>query len=555
MEKRTLIAILLMAAVLAISQYFLVPTPPKEGGGKAAAPGEAPPSPPASSGAAEPGAAGAGAPVAPVREPALQAFAAPGDGTVRVETPLYEVTFDRRGGVVTHAALKRYPSFVESSPVQLVPPGLAFFQRTIRAGDRALDLTSVEFQTATGEVLVGERPDSLVLTGATPDGASIVQTYVFDPATYTVGYRIDADGAAPEGAELVTRLGPWLRSNEKSLKEDIGNFAAVARVGEEVHSVKGSNEKEPPETFEGSASWAGVKSKYFLAALIADGEPFDRVAIAPVPGDSLPGVEVAVSLPLERGRAEYRLYLGPQDYRSLAAAGAGLEDVNQYGWSWIRWLVQPVAHVMLRILLWMHGYIHNYGVVLIIFGVVIRLLMWPLTQKSFESMARMQAIQPEINRLRERYKNDPQKMQQELMRLYRERGVNPLGGCLPNLLPLPVLFALFFVFQGTIEFRGAPFVGWIHDLSRPDPYYVLPVLMGLLMFVQQKLTATAAMADNPQMKMMTYFMPPFLTFIFLTLASGLVLYYTVSQVLTLVQQLLLKRKVEAGAAAAAPSGG
>jgi YidC/Oxa1 family membrane protein insertase len=549
MEKRTLIAILLMAAVLAISQYFLVPTPPKEGKGKGAAPAEraAPaPAPP-----------GAGVPETTGRETALQAFAAPGGGTVRVETPLYELTLDRRGGVVTHAALKRYPSFVESAAVQLVPPGLAFFQRTIRAGDRALDLTSVEFQPATGDLRISERPDSLVLIGPTPDGASIVQTYVFDPTTYTVGYRIDADGAAPEGAELVTRLGPWLRSNEKSLKEDIGNFAAVVRVGEEVHTVKGSteNEKDLPETFEGSASWAGVKSKYFLAALIADGEAFDRVSIGPVPGDTLPGVEVAVGLPLERGRAGYRLYLGPQDYRSLAAAGAGLEDVNQYGWSWIRWLVQPVAHVMLRILLWMHGYIHNYGVVLIIFGVAIRLLMWPLTQKSFESMQRMQAIQPEINRLRERYKNDPQKMQQELMRLYRERGVNPLGGCLPNLLPLPVLFALFFVFQGTIEFRGAPFVGWIHDLSRPDPYYVLPVLMGVLMFVQQKLTTTAATADNPQMKMMTYFMPAFLTFIFLNLASGLVLYYTVSQVLTLVQQLLLKRKLEARGTAAASSSG
>jgi YidC/Oxa1 family membrane protein insertase len=181
--------------------------------------------------------------------------------------------------------------------------------------------------------------------------------------------------------------------------------------------------------------------------------------------------------------------------------------------------------------------------------------MWPLTQKSFESMQRMQSVQPEINRLRDRYKNDPQRMQQELMRLYKERGVNPLGGCLPNLLPLPVLFALFFVFQGTIEFRGAPFAGWVQDLSRPDPFYVLPLLMGLTMFVQQKLTVSpAAMAGNPQMKMMTYFMPAFLTFVFLNLASGLVLYYTVSQVLTIVQQVLLKRRMEAGEdAAAAPS--
>ena len=152
-----------------------------------------------------------------------------------------------------------------------------------------------------------------------------------------------------------------------------------------------------------------------------------------------------------------------------------------------------------------------------------------------------------MNRLRDRYKNDPQRMQQEVMRLYRERGVNPLGGCLPNLLPLPVLFALFFVFQNTIEFRGAPFALWIQDLSRPDPYYVLPILMGVTMFIQQKLSSTAQ-ADNPQMKMMLYFMPAFLTFIFLNLAAGLVLYYTVSNVLTFVQQLMLRRKLEPAAA-------
>jgi YidC/Oxa1 family membrane protein insertase len=321
-----------------------------------------------------------------------------------------------------------------------------------------------------------------------------------------------------------------------------------------VHTLKAGSDDLPVE-FQGSANWAGLKSKYFVAALISQKEPFDRVRISAVQGDSLPGLDVAVGLPLAGGRAGYRLYLGPQEYRGLAAAGEGFEDVNQYGWSWIRWLVQPVGHVILRFLLWMHQYVHNYGVVLIIFGVLVRLVMWPLTQKSFESMQRMQGIQPEINKMRERYKNDPQRMQQELMRLYKERGVNPLGGCLPNLLPLPVLFALFVVVQGTIEFRGAPFVGWIHDLSRPDPFYVLPVLMGATMFLQQKLTVSpAAMADNPQMKMMTYFMPVFLTFVFLNLASGLVLYYTVSQVLTIVQQVLLKRRMQERDAAAAPGG-
>jgi YidC/Oxa1 family membrane protein insertase len=545
MEKRTLLAIVLMAVVLALSQYFLVPKhPPQE--------------PTAADSSAAPA-----APAGPVAQPSsaaappagLAAYAAPGNGTVTVQTPLYELTLDRLGGVISRVALKHYPSFVdEGSPVQLVPPGLAFFQRSIRRPGQALDLTSVQFEADRPALTVTDRRDSLILTGRTPQGGAIVQTYVFDPATYALDFRLEADGAAAPGAELVTHLAPHLRSNEKSLKEDVGNFAAVVRVSGEVHTLKASHADDLPVEYKGSSNWAGLKSKYFVATLISQDEAFDAVRVDAVAGDSLPGMDVTVSQPLAGQRAGQRIYLGPQEYRGLAAAGAGLEDVNQYGWSWIRWLVQPVGHVIMKILLWMHQYVHNYGVVLIIFGVLVRLLMWPLTQKSFESMQRMQSVQPEINRLRERYKNDPQRMQQELMRLYKERGVNPLGGCLPNLLPLPVLFALFFVFQGTIEFRGAPFVGWIQDLSRPDPFYVLPVLMGLTMFIQQKLTVSpAAMADNPQMKMMTYFMPVFLTFVFLNLAAGLVLYYTVSQVLTIVQQVLLKRRMEAREAAVASS--
>jgi YidC/Oxa1 family membrane protein insertase len=181
--------------------------------------------------------------------------------------------------------------------------------------------------------------------------------------------------------------------------------------------------------------------------------------------------------------------------------------------------------------------------VLVVFGVLVRLVMWPLTTKSFRSIQAMQKIQPEIQRLRERYKNDPQKMQQETMRLYREKKVNPLGGCLPNLIPMPILFALFFVFQGTIEFRGQPFL-WLPDLSQPDPWYVLPVLMGLTMFISSKLTQT-----DPKMAAMTYVMPVVLTFVFLNLAAGLVLYYTVSNVLTFVQQWMLRREANVEATA------
>jgi YidC/Oxa1 family membrane protein insertase len=186
-------------------------------------------------------------------------------------------------------------------------------------------------------------------------------------------------------------------------------------------------------------------------------------------------------------------------------------------------------------MLWLHRFVPDYGLVLILFGVLVRLAMWPLTTKSFRSIQAMQKIQPEILRLRERYKSDPQRMQQETMKLYREKKVNPLGGCLPNLIPMPILFALFFVFQSTIEFRGQAFL-WLPDLSQPDPWYILPILMGLTMFISSKMVQT-----DPKMAAMTYAMPVVLTFVFLNLAAGLVLYYTVSNVLTFIQQWMLRR--------------
>ena len=508
MEKRAILAFVLMALVLVVSQYLLTPrTRPQPQ--EEAEPGavEAPSAPPV---------------IAPrevrARPDSGDFFAAPGGETVHVSTPLYRLEIDPAGGVVTSVYLERYQSYLDSLPVELVRPGAAFLQRELRVGTDRLPLTDVAFQPSAASVDVAAS-DSLILT-ATAGGRPIRQVYVFDAETYELGYRFEVGGLTASDAILETHLGPELRASEPDPKAERANHAVVVRVDGEVHTLK-VDDVEEPVRFAGAVSWGGIKSKYFLAAILADERPLSAVAITPLAADTTRGADVAVfTSPLDAGRTSYRVFLGPQEFRSLSGAGAALEDVNQYGWSWIRWMIQPFAHFIIRVLLWMHQYVPNYGVVLIIFGVLVRLLMWPLTQKSFESMQRMQTLQPEMNRLRDRYKNDPQRMQQEVMRLYRERGVNPLGGCLPNLLPLPVLFALFFVFQNTIEFRGAPFALWIQDLSRPDPYYVLPILMGVTMFIQQKLSSTAQ-ADNPQMKMMLYFMPAFLTFIFLNLAAGL----------------------------------
>ncbi|MBA2564633.1 MAG: membrane protein insertase YidC [Gemmatimonadetes bacterium] len=567
MEKRTILAFVLMALVLVVSQYFLMPPKPPPGaagervgaarppadGGKASAGGDLR-APTAEAGAGDSGPGGWGDTGS--GRPGLAAgsaggaFAAPAGPSIQIETPLYAMTLSRHGGVVSRIFLRKHASYVDSLSVQLVPPGQGYFQRALRVGGREVDLTSVLFEGGPDTLRVAGGGDTLVLAATVAGAGALRQIFRFDDASYVVAYRLEG-GPEIRDAELDTRIGPRLRSTEKNLEEDMGSFAAVARVEQEVHTLKPGDVASAPASLAGPASWAGIKSKYFLGAMVSDEQPFAGVTISDVPGDTTAGLALSARMPLSAGRASYRMYLGPQEFRRLTAVGSGLEDVNQYGWSWVRWMIQPFAHGIIRVLLWMHRYVPNYGVVLIIFGILVRLLMWPLSQKSFESMLKMQAVQPDVQRLRDRYKTDPAKMQSEMMRLYKERGVNPLGGCLPNLLPLPILFALFFVFQNTIEFRGAPFALWINDLSRPDPLYVLPILMGATMFIQQKLTATGT-ADNPQMKMMMYVMPAVLTFVFLNLASGLVLYYTVSNVLTFLQQLLLKRQ-SSGAAAPVPA--
>ena len=201
--------------------------------------------------------------------------------------------------------------------------------------------------------------------------------------------------------------------------------------------------------------------------------------------------------------------------------------MNPYGWPGFRTLIRPVAVGVRWLLVWMHEHLHlAYGLVLVFFGVMVRILLWPLNQKAMRANMQLQAVQPLMKDIQERYKSDPQKLQQEMFKLYKEYNVNPLGGCWPMLLPMPVLFALFFVFQNTIELRGASFM-WLPDLSRPDPLYIIPVVMGLSMWGLSKV-GQIGMEPNPQMKMMLYVMPIMMTFLFLNFASGLNLYYAVS---------------------------
>lgn len=471
----------------------------------------------------------------------------PAPAAVVVETPLYRALIDPAGGAIRQIELLSYRSFTDSGPVALVPPGAAFLNRTAELGETRVALGDLLFAPSAPAIRLaaGDSARTLVLRHEA-GGREIVQSYRFTPADYVIDYTL-ALGALQDGV-LVTGIGPRLESNEKKPREDYAQLRAVVRLDGEIitQQVKDVDEGATV-SLSGDVAWAGLRNKYFLAMILppAGGPALSGVTISGEPSDSLPRLEVAVGAPIRQGASGYRLFFGPQEFRQLRSLNSGLDEVNQYGWSWIRWMITPFAKGIVLAMLWLHQWMPSYGLVLIVFAVLVRLILWPLTTKSFRSIQAMQQLQPEIQRLREQHKRDPQKMQQETMRLYRERKVNPLGGCLPNLIPLPVLFALFFVFQGTIELRNQPFL-WLPDLSQPDPIYILPVLMGLTMLISSKMTAT-----DPKMAAMTYIMPIVLTFVFLNLASGLVLYYAVSNVLTFTQQWWLKRG--AGQAPDAPS--
>ncbi len=294
----------------------------------------------------------------------------------------------------------------------------------------------------------------------------------------------------------------------------------------------------------GPLTWVVAKSKYFLVGLIqpAGGKPFAEAHLeggVRTRKQATNGLATAV-MPLDNGHAVFELYAGPQSWKRLHDLGREFETANPYG-GWLQGIVQPFSTIVMRTLLWMKKTTGlSYGWVLVIFGVTVRLLMWPLNQGAMRTSIKMQRIQPELTEVQKKYKSDPQKQQAEIMRVYKEHGMSPfssLSGCLPMLIPMPVFFALFFVFQNTIEFRGVPFL-WLHDISLHDPFYILPVVMGASMLLTQWISTRNA-PPNPQAKMMMYMMPAMFVLILYNTAAGLSIYYLTQNIASLPQQWLI----------------
>ncbi len=547
MEKRAILAAVLMAGVLLLYQTFFVsqqePQAPQKAQQAAA---------PATPGAAAvPATSTVPEPPRPV-PPVAPATAAPQKMAV-VQTPLYRAVVSSSGGALQEWQLEyrgQKPMIVAGL---LGPRGLLIE----RPGGQA---TPVSFRLSAEELTLGKGTPQgeVILTGDDGFGLRITEALRFRADTYVIeqALRIENRHSVAQSADVVL---PWAGPVEWP-KEHPEKFLgqhptrAVGFVSGSVHR----DEVAKLSGFGGDGTWVGLESELYLSALVARSPGFK---VTTAKNGTTVSVSLRATLPrLEPGQSwegQYATYVGPKEYARLKALGVGLEKSiffggfpapQAYGGLPMEWIVVPILWLMN----WFYSYLGNYGLAIILLTVVFKALFFPLTVKSMRSMKAMQSIQPQVNALRSKYKNDAPRVQRETMQLYKQHKVNPLGGCLPMVVQIPVFYALYVALSVSVEIQNAPFICfgrlfgmdlWICDLAAQDPTYVLPILMGVSMFIQQKMTPV--MGDPRQAKMMLM-MPVVFTFMFLNLPSGLVLYWTLSNVLQILQQHYLDRsgKVE-----------
>ncbi len=570
MDNARLLLAIALAIVVIIATNLLFPAPQRpavEGGADstAVAPSPAPagtlstapggtPGTGASPGTAAPPGSTAAATAAPSAPPAAGASTGAAQApsfrpdTLVVSSPLYRYAFSTAGGALVSARLLQFESFTRAGPVELAPPGHALVSYALQIGESVVDLRSLPFQPqgdARLDLAGGSAPRHLRLVHADPSGVSITLDYTFRPDRYLVDVQGAVDGLGGGVAPtLLIHLGPAIAVNEADTAEDLRSLAYVVNGRRDGITSVPLRRLDAQRVEEGPLYWSALRDKYFLAAALApcaaasaDSGCFGGAIARPLPAAGDGGVDLAATLPLEDGRFSYSLYLGPQDYDRLAALGSDLQDVNPWGWQVFRPILRPLSHLIV----WAVSTLHNvlrlgYGWVLILFGFLLQVILWPLYARATRSQLKNMELQPVIQEIQQKYKNDQEKLQKEMMRLYKEEGFNPLGGCLPMLIPYPVLITLFFVFRNTIEFRGAEFL-WLPDLSRPDPLYILPILLAVSMFILQWLSVRSAPSANQQMKIMMWVMPAFIAFFFFKLPAGLNLYYAASNLASVPRQV------------------
>lgn len=484
------------------------------------------------------------------------ATAAEEEKVIRIETPIYIAEISSRGPSISSWTLKNYLG-PDSLPHQLILEKEGNLSLSLPVQGDTLSLARSIFQyegsAENHSLSASNSAVKLPFRLALGEGKAIHQTLTFFYDKYSIDMQVQLEGLEEfvDGYIYSINWPGGLRTSEAYLKEDMQYAKAYGLTAEDLEEFDVKNEARATDEIDGVIKWGAVRTKYFTAAIVPKnqagaGIKFVGESVPITPEEKLKKYGIAVHMPYYRKKTTdaFTVYLGPLQYSIVKSYGVNLERMMNFGWA----IIRPISKGVLWCLTMLFGIIPNYGMVIVVFSILVKILVYPLTKKSYQSMKQMQKVQPIMQEIREKYKDDPQRMNQEVMKLYREHGVNPLGGCLPMLLQMPLLYALFIIFRSTIELRGAPFFGWITDLSRPDtiftlpfsiPFYgdgvnVLPLFMGVTMFLQQKMTV-----QDPKQKAMVYFMPVFFTFLFNTFPSGLNLYYSLFNVFTIIQQKLI----------------
>lgn len=477
----------------------------------------------------------------PTSSPGLDGPASPLTPTeelVTVETDLYRAKVSTRGAVLTSWELKRYQhTATDSAPVQLVRQGSKF------PGPLAVATADAELTKTLGNGLYTVSRDFSTLDSGHPIGHITFQfrdesknlllekILTFHADSYLVDIAIRGTGL---DGDLTIGLG----TNFGIVEWGDG---LIGQIGS-ASLVDGKVDKDAPDSEierKGAVHWLALQDKYFLSVLIPKQA---SSTVVKKEGDKL--LSASVRFPAQPSGSPWnlQLYAGPKEYDPLVAMQIGIEDTIDFGWfvfgSW--GVVKAVAKPIFYVLRFINDYTHNYGVTIILLTMMLKVLFVPLQYKSYKSMKQMQVIQPKVLAIQEKFKEDRDRLNKELIKLYRDHKVNPVGGCLPMVLQMPVFVALFNILYMTIDLRQAPFMAWITDLSVQDPYYVLPIIMGVTMVVQQKITPTTM--DPTQAKIMLM-LPAFMTFLFINFPAGLVLYWLTNNVLTISQQLITDRVI------------
>jgi len=549
MDKRTILAVGLILLVIGAYNLFIIPTfsptPPARVEGESPPTPETAPAAPSTVTPMMPAAVSGGVP-APEMAPAPVPAAPPEQ--IAIDRPLWSAVFTNVGGGLESWKLKKYTyakgqtdaagAAIGGSPLEIVRPGAAARPLSIVFTDPA---AQAGFSTP---LAVTKTADGFTLTGDDGHGLRLTRTYSFPADGYRADILISIEngGESPRSVSWEMGFGPGIdRHLPESAKTDEGVQIYAAGGLDSLKLKKVGDRKDL-----GQVSWAAVGNRYFLGALLPmEGSISAFARRTTTTGEEI-GLRSEVASLGPRQALTYRIsaYLGPKDRDLLAAAGKGLEHGIDYGW--FGWLAIP----FLWILKFCFSFLRSWGLAIVALTLLVKAALFPLSFKMFRSMKKMQELQPKMTALKAKFKGDNQALQQATMGLYKEHKINPMAGCLPMVVQIPVFFALYKVLYNAIELRGAGFL-YIPDLSLKDPYYITPILMGVTMFIQQRMTPTAG--DPMQAKMMM-FMPVIMTAMFINFSSGLVLYFLFSNIMSIGEQKLF-RAIGAREKAAAPAAG